>query len=226
MGLLSRLGRSKSPSKKSLQQPSIELNPSSVTFETVPDALPITVVLQHMGENMSKVCWKVRRADPKVVSLRPHRGLLRPGESIEVQVWLKDHEKAAGLLKAAKVAFKCLSLREGWEGTEDEMEKEWEKGKKKDFAIRILEVNFAPQGKQQSETETETEDERVESLDRKRSVSFGPTSSVTIGELETLREEREQEVQEEEDVGEPEEYGEEEQLTDSGKKKKKGGWFK
>ena len=228
MGLLSRLGRSRSPSK-ALPPPSFALNPSTIVFPTADNTPPLTVVLQHMGENMCYVCWKVRRADPKVVSLRPHRGVLKPGESIEVQVWLKDPKKAAGLIKPAKVAFKCLSLREGFEGGEDEMEQEWEKGRKKNFTIKILEARFVPPGTEQSETETETEDEKLASSvsppSSSRRVSFRPTSSVIIGEqLEPLEEGEEEEGEEEDGEDTTVAYGVTE--VETPKTKKKGGWFR
>ena len=139
--LLSRLSsRSRSPGKR--DDVSLELIPKEgieIDLDSGGSKAFQTAVLQHMGENMNAVFWKVRRADPKVVSLRPHRGVLAPGASVEIQVWVKDRQLVESLPfdKPAKVAFKCLNLPENVAPDEEELEESWEAAQKKDFMIKV-----------------------------------------------------------------------------------------
>ena len=117
--------------------PSLTVLPSSITVPLNPDLPPSTITLQHMAETMHPIFYKIRRAEPKVVSIRPTRGVLEPGQSATLQVTLKNLRNVrAG--DSAKVGFKSLCLPVGKGGIEEkDMGKIWEESDPKDFSVKV-----------------------------------------------------------------------------------------
>ena len=105
---------------------SLAVIPPILTVSLESDQAPITITLHHMAENTQPIFYKVRRAEPKVVSLRPTRGVLEPGQSISLQVTLKNLRNVR-VGDSAKIAFKSIALPVGKGGlVEKDLDKLWE----------------------------------------------------------------------------------------------------
>ncbi|EDO18031.1 hypothetical protein Kpol_1045p15 [Vanderwaltozyma polyspora DSM 70294] len=88
----------------------VEINPTSFEFERPLTQMRTAVATVHNAAKEGDIVFKVRTTSPKVYNVKPNSGVVKPGETVQVQIVLLGLSEEPAIDAVCKDKFLILAL--------------------------------------------------------------------------------------------------------------------